>query len=342
MSSIDSTALEEVTVSGATSTQKEGTPKPTPPTTDDCPDPIGPHTAHQVDAAAAKEQATLYTTDAAVVDKAFAALDGAQGKYASAKAERKTAFGELKATLVRIDESLACILDLQDRDRLTTCWTEVLDDAGPVLPYCDEVDGVDCGCLPTDIAKLRALRATAVSCVTHVDKAFDDLAGLPKALGTGITELSTRATALEKQVNGRTEPERSFVEFLQLKRDFSKLEADWIDPADYWCKLKALFVLLVHRHTVSICLQIALLRWDKKKELDDLAQDNKAKNLVDLVLECSRQVPQSQTEATAVDQQPQADAKAADQQSQTIAPTVDQQSQTEAPAAEQESKCTSD
>lgn len=256
----------------------------------DCPDPTGPYVGHQVDVAAAKLASTLYTADAVVVDKFFAALDGAQATYAKAKEGSKAAFVELTARVGRIKDTLEHVLDQQTRDKLTACWNEVLTETGTTpAPDCATIDALNCDKLPGEIAQLRAHVVTAAACVAQVDAEFTELADLPKTLGARVTELAGKATALEAEVCGtRTDPERRFVEYLQLQKSFDDLNDDWIDPVDYGCRLRRTFVTLVRRHTVSICLQVAVHRWDKKKELEEQARAAKAKNVVDLVLECSR------------------------------------------------------
>lgn len=267
---------------------------------DDCPDPSPHHVDYQVDAAAAKKESDLYTADAAAVAKAFAALDGAQAAYAQAKEERKAAFLDLKTRLGGIQKNLACVLDDATRERLKECWEEILNEAATTPPpQCAGVDTWDCGKLPAEIATLRDWMATASACVAQVDAEFDRLAGLPKTLGGRVTDLGGKAAKLEAEVCGpRTDPERSYVEYLQLAEDFRLLDQDWIDPVAYVCALRKLFVTLVKRHTLSICLQVAVLRWDKRKELEEAAKGAKVKNLVDLVLECSRQPQQSQNGAS--------------------------------------------
>jgi len=133
-----------------------------------------------------------------------------------------------------------------------------------------------------------AARTTNVNGSFQADTTFDDLAGLPASLAATISGLSGRATALEQEVCGsRTDLERSYVEYLQLKRDVSGLDRNWVSPTAYGCNLKADFVTLLHRHMVSICLQVAIFRWEKRKTLEDAAKQARAKNLIDLVLECA-------------------------------------------------------
>jgi hypothetical protein len=56
--------------------------------------------------------------------------------------------------------------------------------------------------------------------------------------------------------------------------------------------VKAAFVVLLRRHAASIRVQSAVFRWDKQRELDEVAKGTKAKTLVDAALECFRNAPQ--------------------------------------------------
>jgi len=156
------------------------------------------------------------------------------------------------------------------------------------------VDTWKCAELPAEIATLRDWATRAGACVVQADSEFNRLADLPKTLGPRVTDLGGKAKKLEVEVCARANPQRSYVEYLQLSAEFEKLDQDWIDPIVYMCALRAQFVRLVKRHTISICLQVAVHRWDKRKELEEAAKGAKAKNLVDLVLECSRQSTESQ------------------------------------------------
>jgi len=257
---------------------------------DNCPDPSGPYVDYQVDAAGAKKEDELFQADAVIVDQKDKALDGAQGKYSDAKTAQTASYKELKDRLNRITETLNCVIEEETRKRLTDCWNQVLADteAATTPVPCDAIDQLDCGKLPGDIAQLRNLAAIAASCVSQADTTFDDLAGLPASLAATISGLSGRATALEQEVCGpRADLERSYVEYLQLKRDVSGLDRNWVSPTAYGCNLKADFVTLLHRHMVSICLQVAIFRWEKRKTLEDAAKQARAKNLIDLVLECA-------------------------------------------------------
>ncbi|OLB76571.1 MAG: hypothetical protein AUI14_18260 [Actinobacteria bacterium 13_2_20CM_2_71_6] len=277
-------------------TQAYQVQKPTPQPDADCPDPTAPHTKYRVDAAAAQEASTLYTADAASVDPRYQLLHGAQGKYAEAKAAQKDAYEELAQQLDRIKDSLYCSVKEADRNRLAKCWQDLLGETKSVEQNldCSEVDGLTCDQLPQEIDRLRALASQAGACATRADNAFDRLAGLPGTLGPRIKDLGTQATALEQEVCGpRNDPRRSFVKYLRLRHEFDLLKDDWVDPARYGCKLKRYFKVLLHRHVITICLKVAVARYDKSQAFEDEAKAAKKDNLIDLVLECATPKPGS-------------------------------------------------
>jgi len=247
-----------------------------------------------VTVAVAQETSRVYVADAAIVDPKYKLLDGAQARYADAKAAQKAAFEGLQQRLKRIADTLNCVVDDDVREHLSDCWEEVLSDtiSDQAVVDCEQIDQLDCDALPDDLGTLQTLIATARACATRANTAFDDLAGLPARLAPTIAGLVGKANALEQEVCGpRTDPERSFVEYLQLKHLFEALDQDWISPTAYGCRLKNAFVTLLHRHVVLICLTADVFRRNKWQELADKAKQAKTDNLIDLVLECARPKP---------------------------------------------------
>lgn len=261
-----------------------------------CPEPGPPYIDYQVDAAAAKKESDLYTADAAAVAKNFAAFDGAQDAYAKAKDASRDAFIELKATLARIKENLDRVVPEAKRTQLKTCWDKLSKETEPPQPAdCATVDGWKCAELPKEIATLRQWATSASACAAKIDTEFDRLANLPKTLGGRVTALAGRAKKLEGDVcTSHADAEKHYVEYLQLAHESTELDQDWVEPTAFVCLLRNAFATLLKRHTLSICIQVAILRWERHQELEVAAKGERAKNLVDLVLECSRQ-PQSTT-----------------------------------------------
>jgi hypothetical protein len=280
-----------------------------PPPADDCPNPWGPYTDYRVKAAVAQLRATLYTADVAAVEPRYRKLDGAQGRYDTAWTAQKEKWKDLKRRLERIKEQLECHFEKDKKkelEDLIKCWNdlkkETEDDTAP--PNCADIDDekkfpVDCDCadLPKEIAELRRLAELAGACVTHIDTEFDELADLPDKLADEITALVDRVTKLEEYLAGpNSDPRRGYIEYLAIWRDFCRLKAKLTSPAEYACKLKKLFVLLVARHTKAICVKVAVHEWETRKKLEDEAKKEKAKNLIDLVLECAQPKPKPAAE----------------------------------------------
>jgi hypothetical protein len=275
-------------------------PKPA----DDCPNPWGPYTDYRVKAAVAQQRATLYTADVAVVEPRYKKLDGAQGRYDTAWTAQKDKWKDLKRRLERIKEQLECHFE-KDRKKeledLIKCWNdlkkETEDETAP--PNCADIDDekkfpLDCECadLPTGIAELRRLAELAGACVTQVDTQFDELADLPDGLADAITGLVERVTQLEEYLAGNdSDPRRGYIRYLAIWRDFCRLKAKLTSAAEYACGLKKLFVLLVARHTKTICVKVAVHEWEARKKYEDEAKKERAKNLIDLVLECAQPKP---------------------------------------------------
>ncbi|MGY1636820.1 hypothetical protein ACI78V_09220 [Geodermatophilus sp. SYSU D00742] len=247
-----------------------------------------------MEAAVAQRSSELFAADETEVDQKFNAMDGIQNRYRDAKAAQQAAFDARRTQLKRIEDTLVCAIPEAERTRLSGCWDKVRGDAGSgTSADCAGVDALDGTALPTEIDALRTLSDTARTCVRAADQAFDRLVNVPATLGERLGDLGTRATALEQDVNGpRADPTRSFVEFLQMRGELGRIEADWLPPADYVCGVKAAFVVLLRRHAASIRVQSAVYRWDKQRELDEVAKGTKAKTLVDAALECFRSAPQ--------------------------------------------------
>jgi hypothetical protein len=81
--------------------------------------------------------------------------------------------------------------------------------------------------------------------------------------------------------------QRSYVEYLGLDQRLQDVQREWTTPTAYGCRLKASFVTLLHRHTVVICIKVAIFRLDLWAKIADDARQAKAKDLVALVLECA-------------------------------------------------------
>jgi hypothetical protein len=280
-------------------------PAPTP-SEEDCPKPWGPYTDYRVRAAAAQLRATLFTADVAVVEPRYKKLDGAQGRYETAWTAQKEKWKDLKRRLERIKEQLECHFEKDKKkelEDLIKCWNdlrkETEDDTKP--PDCADIDGdkvdLDCCKRPTEIAELRRLAELAGLCVTEVDTEFDELAELPEKLADTITGLVDRVTKLEEYLAGpNSDPRRGYLQYLDIWRDFCRLKAKLTTAAEYACQLKKLFVLLVARHTKAICVKVAIHEWEERKKFADEAKKEKAKNLIDLVLECAQPKPKPATE----------------------------------------------
>jgi hypothetical protein len=258
-----------------------------------------------VKAAVAQQRATLYTADLATIEPWYKKLDGAQGRYETAWTAQKEKWKDLKRRLERIKEQLECHFE-KDRKKeledLIECWNklkkETEDDTAQ--PKCAEIDDetklpLDCECvdlLSKGIAELRRLAELAAACVTQVDTEFDELANLPDKLADQITALVDRVTQLEEYLAGpNSDPRRGYLQFLDIWRDFCRLKAKLTTAAEYACALKKLFLRLISRHTKAICIKVAVHEWEKRKEFDDEAKKEKAKNLIDLVLECAQPKP---------------------------------------------------
>ena len=263
-----------------------------PPQSDkNCPDPTGPYTSYQVDAAAGQEESTLYVADAPEIEQRYKALDGAQAKYDVTQKAQKAAYGDLVTRLGRIKETLHCDLkgttDVADLQR---CWENLVKQTSTSEQSldCDPVDKLFDADLPSEIDRLRALVGLAVACAGRADKAFDRLAKVPETLGQRITDLGTATGTLEQAIAATgSDPRRSFVEYLRLNKDLGEIADDWCTPLAYGCKLKRVFQTLLRRHVTTIRIKIAVTRYDKRAALEDEAKEAKKKNLTDLVLECA-------------------------------------------------------
>ena len=269
---------------------------PTPPSTkpkepDTCPDPLKPHTDYDIDVSVAAKQSELYTADKETVDEKYEKLGDSQTRFANAWKEENKPWESLKCQLERIEKALT--LDPEGKKDLQACWKDIVakTDKATQPPNCDDVEKTDCAKLPTEIAELRRLQTLAANCVTRYDTEFNELAGFPEKLGEQITALTKRATTLEDAMAAPSgDPKRSYVEYLAVHRDYCKLK-DQLPPtaADYACKLKVAFAILLSTHIKSICLQAAVHRWDERQKLEDEAKKENAGKIVDLVLECALQ-----------------------------------------------------
>jgi hypothetical protein len=294
----------------AEETVQQQHPAPTE-TADECPPPWGPFTDYRVKAAVAQQRSTLYTADLATIEPRYNKLDGAQGRYETAWTAQKDKWKDLKRRLERIKEQLECQFE-KDRKKeledLIRCWNdlkkETEDDTAP--PNCADIDDetklpLDCECadlLSKGIAELRRLADLAAACVTQVDTEFDELADLPDKLADQITGLVDRVTKLEEYLAGpNPDPRRGYLQYLDTWRDFCRLKAKLTTAAEYACRLKKLFVLLVSRHTKAICVKVAVHEWEKRKAFEDEAKKQRAKNLIDLVLECAQPKPKPAAES---------------------------------------------
>ena len=260
------------------------------PPCDDCPDPNPPITTFHVDAAVAQERARLYTAEVAAIDPRYAKLDGAQNRFATATAAAKASFDDLKQLLERIASTLNCELTEDVRKHLKDCWEKLQKEtASPVTTTeCTDIDQLDCDHLPGDAVQLASLASLAITCAARSDAEFDALAALTDTLGPQVTALLTDAETLEKEVcASRSDMQRSYVEYLGLAQRFEDVQREWTTPTAYGCKLKASFVTLLHRHTVVICIKVAIFRLDQWAKMADDARQAKAKDLVALVLECA-------------------------------------------------------
>lgn len=262
-----------------------------------CPDPTKPFTNYVINAEVARKQADLYADDVKVVQPRYDNLKGAQAKYSDAIKAQKTAFDQLKERLKRIKENLHCVLTDRERDELITCWRELLTQTRP--PYdsvdCRPIDGQDLGRLPEDRPALTELLDTAVKCMNRADQRFDRLIKLPADLPTVISELAERATTLEQAVCTAAKElmRRHYVEYLELHRDFEALEADWIDPTEYGCRLKRYFRALLRRHVLVIAVHVAIERLDQYDKREEAEKEEKKANLIDFVLACAAPDPKS-------------------------------------------------
>ncbi|MGH3824077.1 MAG: hypothetical protein ACRDRA_14795 [Pseudonocardiaceae bacterium] len=270
---------------------------------DDCPDPFEPYTDYRVAVSVAKERSDLYAADAAVIDPKYQKLDGAQKRYETAWAAQRAGWEDLKCRLKRIGETLDRTLDDKTRKHLWDCWKKVRDETGPATAPtdCREIDDLSCddveellkgGPSADDVAKLRWLETLAATCVAQGDTAFDELADFPAGLEARITALKDRVTQLDEGLaSPGNDPRRSYVEYLAIQRDVSWLEQRLITAAKYACNLKAAFVALLRTHRTAICIKVAIHAIDKRTEIEAQAKNDKAKNFVDLVLECARDEP---------------------------------------------------
>jgi hypothetical protein len=271
------------------------TPPTKPPEADTCPDPIKPYTDYSVDVSVAAKRSELYTADKEKVDEKYGKVGDAQKRFADAWKEQKKPWESLKCQLERIEKALK--LDPDEKKHLQECWTkEVAKTEKATEPInCDEINDdekTNCEKLPTEIGELRRLEDLAANCVTRYDTEFDELAGFPEKLGDQITALTERATTLEDAMTASSDQRRSYVEYLALHRDFCKLK-NQLPPtaADYACKLKVAFDIMLKTHKKSICLQVAVHKWDERQKLQEEAEKEKAGKLVDSVLECALKKP---------------------------------------------------
>jgi hypothetical protein len=284
-------------------------PAPTEPA-DYCPNPWGPYADYRVKAAVAQQRATLYAADAAAIEPRYKRLDGAQGRYGTASTAQEAKLEDLERRLKRIKEQLECHFERDKKkelEDLIKCWNDLKKETEgeTAPPKCDDIDDeqkfpVECDCvdlLSKGIAELRRLAELVGACVTQVDTEFDDLADLPDKLADEITGLVDRVTKLEEYLAGKNaDPRRGYIQYLAIWRDFCRLKAKLTSPAEYACKLKWLFVRLVARHTKAICVKVAIHEWETRRTIEDEAKKEKAKNLIDLVLECAETKPKPAAE----------------------------------------------
>jgi hypothetical protein len=261
----------------------------TPAQSKDGSDPTVPYTEYRLEAAAVTKGSGLYAVDTAKVSVYYSQLGEVQNNYAQAKKAQKSAYEELSAQLGRIRNALHCLVSPEDREALTECWKKLVDETSAAVPDldCSPIDSQQCDDLPNDAETLKSVISDAKDCTTRADTFFENLVLVPERLGPRVNDLKSVAAALEQATGAPdTDPKRQFVEYLQLRADFKKLEDDWIEPISYASKAKHYFTVLLHRHRLTICLETALARETQRSIFEQESAAQKKTNLVDLVLEC--------------------------------------------------------
>ena len=276
--------------------------QPEHPDEDKCPDPFGPYTRYRVAAEMAKKRDELFTADATAMETRYGRLAGAQQKYADALAAQKNAWADLSCQLECVRKKLHGALDKATRTKLENCWTSLRTETTKAAQPadCTEIVNLDCkkvlegvtelepDKLAEALARWRSQADRASICTGQDDQAFDDLANFPEQLPGQIAGLQSRADQIDQDLGkSGNDPQRSYVEYLALHHDFCELWRKLITAAAYTCQLKYTFVHLLKTHQASICLQVAIDGAGKRASIEDEANQAKAKNVVDLVLECA-------------------------------------------------------
>jgi hypothetical protein len=276
---------------------------PEQPGDDKCPDPSGPYTQYRVAAEIAKKKESLFTADATAVNDKYKRLAGAQQKYADAWAGQKKNWADLYCELKRIRDTLNNALDEATRKHLEDCWTSLSTETSEATQpvNCDDIAGIDCKKLLDDAMNLAPDKLAdalvnwhrqadhAKDCADQDDQKFDDLAGFPDKLSDLISSLKTRAGKIDNDLGKPgNDPQRSYVEYLALHRDFCDLWRKIVTAAAYTCQLKYVFVQLLKSHQASICLQVAIHGGEQRMSFEDEAKQARADSVIDLVLECAQ------------------------------------------------------
>lgn len=297
---------------------------------DKCPDPFEPYTRYRVAAEIAKKLEALFTADATAVATKYERLAGAQQKYADAWGGQKKSWADLACQLERIRDNLH--LSEAIRKKLEDCWTSLSTETTKATQPvdCTEIAELDCKKLLDDVTKLepeelaealarwRRQARRAKTCADQDDQAFDDLADFPEQLQTLIGGLKDRADKIDDALaKPGNDAQRSYVEYLALHHDFCELWRKLITAAAYTCQLKYVFVRLLRTHQASICLQVAIDGAEQRASIEDEAKQARAKNVIDLVLECAMPAQPDDTTRPPGDCTPAPEQKAAPESAAT-------------------------